>query len=179
MCLKMKHILTSRLHMAQLHSNILNMKIFKILLIVLSAVVVILIVRFYLLGKKSQQQVIASNPDENHLKVCYDKPNCVSTQDTRGNYKIDFSSLKSSHWPLIKDFFIKEYHATVQTETDTYLHLQIQSKIFGFVDDVEFLKTLDGSIEARSSSRVGRSDLGVNRKRLTELLEYIKSQNTP
>jgi len=39
--------------------------------------------------------------------------------------------------------------------------------VFGFVDDVEFvLDAGAGTIDFRSASRLGRSDLGVNRRRM-------------
>jgi uncharacterized protein (DUF1499 family) len=55
----------------------------------------------------------------------------------------------------------------VITETENYLHTEFTSKVMGFVDDVEFL--LNDStkvIHVRSASRLGESDLGVNRKRI-------------
>jgi uncharacterized protein (DUF1499 family) len=53
------------------------------------------------------------------------------------------------------------------TETENYLYAEFTSALMGFVDDVEFL--LDDSanvIHVRSASRLGQSDLGVNRKRI-------------
>jgi uncharacterized protein (DUF1499 family) len=56
---------------------------------------------------------------------------------------------------------------TVVTETDAYLYVEFTSALFRFVDDVEFFA--DGNaklIHVRSASRLGKSDLGVNRKRI-------------
>jgi uncharacterized protein (DUF1499 family) len=40
----------------------------------------------------------------------------------------------------------------------------------GFVDDVEFLaEPAAGLVHVRSASRLGHSDLGVNRKRIEDL----------
>jgi uncharacterized protein (DUF1499 family) len=49
-----------------------------------------------------------------------------------------------------------------------YLHATVSSRIFGFVDDLE-LHAAEGVIEARSISRLGDSDLGVNARRLETL----------
>lgn len=52
----------------------------------------------------------------------------------------------------------------------SYLHATAESQLFGFVDDLEL--ALDGSgtsIQARSESRLGDSDLGVNARRLDAL----------
>ncbi len=51
-----------------------------------------------------------------------------------------------------------------------YLAATFKTPLFRFVDDVEL--RLDGTnrvIHVRSASRVGRSDLGENRKRVAEL----------
>ena len=59
------------------------------------------------------------------------------------------------------------------TATDNYLYAEFTSALMGFVDDVEFLVD-DGAkvIQVRSASRLGESDLGVNRKRI----ETIRTQ---
>ena len=61
---------------------------------------------------------------------------------------------------------------TVETHnvSDGYLHATATSRLFGFVDDIELLSNPDlGVIEARSESRLGDSDLGVNSRRLDQL----------
>jgi uncharacterized protein (DUF1499 family) len=48
-----------------------------------------------------------------------------------------------------------------------YLYAEYKSRLLGFVDDVEFLAAEhEGVIHVRSSSRLGRRDFGVNRKRI-------------
>jgi len=62
--------------------------------------------------------------------------------------------------------------ATVISQSETYLYAEFRSQIFGFVDDVEFLvDPAENVIHVRSASRVGRSDLGVNRKRVEQIRE--------
>ena len=52
-------------------------------------------------------------------------------------------------------------------ETDNYLYAEFKSKIMGYVDDVEFyLDPNENVLHVRSASRLGKSDLGVNRKRI-------------
>jgi uncharacterized protein (DUF1499 family) len=65
------------------------------------------------------------------------------------------------------------------TETENYLYAEFTSKLMGYVDDVEFLLD-DGAkvIHVRSASRLGQSDLGVNRKRIETIrtkLNELKS----
>ena len=60
-------------------------------------------------------------------------------------------------------------------EGDTYWRVEFRSRIFRFVDDVEFLFDLDHKlIHVRSASRVGYSDLGVNRKRVEKIRSLFR-----
>lgn len=53
---------------------------------------------------------------------------------------------------------------------DDYLHATVTSRIFGFVDDLELHADPSRQLlEARSLSRLGDSDLGVNARRLETL----------
>ncbi len=63
--------------------------------------------------------------------------------------------------------------ARIITAQKGYIHAEFTSFLFRFVDDVEFVLD-EGSktIHVRSASRVGYSDLGVNRKRV----EAIRSR---
>ena len=48
-----------------------------------------------------------------------------------------------------------------------YLYVQFTSRLMRFVDDTEFwFDPTAGVVQVRSASRVGRSDLGVNRTRI-------------
>jgi uncharacterized protein (DUF1499 family) len=51
-----------------------------------------------------------------------------------------------------------------------YLKAECRSKLFHFVDDVEFVLDDEAKrIRFRSASRLGRKDFGVNRKRMEEI----------
>ena len=56
--------------------------------------------------------------------------------------------------------------AKVKKEIDQFIHVEFTSNIFRFIDDVEFYLTEQGVIHFRSASRIGHSDLGVNRRRI-------------
>ena len=59
---------------------------------------------------------------------------------------------------------------------DKYLYAEFQSLIFRFTDDVEFLVDEDNKrVDYRSVSRVGYSDMGVNRKRMETILQELKT----
>jgi uncharacterized protein (DUF1499 family) len=69
--------------------------------------------------------------------------------------------------------------ATPRTEVveqrSGYLHATASSALFGFVDDLElYADTAHGLLQARSVSRLGDSDLGVNASRLAALRDQVK-----
>jgi uncharacterized protein (DUF1499 family) len=60
-------------------------------------------------------------------------------------------------------------------QRDGYLHATAASALFGFVDDLElYADTEHGVLQARSVSRLGDSDLGVNAQRLAGLQRQLK-----
>jgi len=63
----------------------------------------------------------------------------------------------------------------VLEDSDGYLHATATSALFGFVDDLElYADTAHGLLQARSASRLGDSDLGVNSRRLAELQQQLR-----
>jgi uncharacterized protein (DUF1499 family) len=64
--------------------------------------------------------------------------------------------------------------AEVVERSDGYLHATATSSLFGFVDDLElYADTEHGILQARSVSRLGDSDMGVNSKRLEMLRKAL------
>ena len=59
---------------------------------------------------------------------------------------------------------------TIIEETEDYIRVESSSRLLGFVDDAEFYLPADEKvIHVRSASRLGESDLGVNRRRLEQI----------
>lgn len=113
---------------------------------------------------------------EGKLAECLPSPNCVSSQSTDAIHKIaplTYNSLPEEAFSKLKKIIQSQKNAKIVTETENYLYAQFTSQIMGFVDDVEFYLDKDaGVIQVRSASRLGESDLGVNRRRI----EKIRSQ---
>ena len=108
-----------------------------------------------------------------HLARCPASPNCVCSDDVDGDDSHAVAALRvpggaaTERWPQIVRL-VTELGGTVQTDTGSYLHATFVSRIFRFVDDLE-LRADGETIQVRSASRVGYSDLGVNRKRVEAL----------
>lgn len=77
-------------------------------------------------------------------------------------------------WLAAREFVSGMARTRIVTETDGYLQAECRSFLFGFVDDLELhLRPLAGIIAVRSASRLGYSDLGVNRRRIENLRESL------
>jgi uncharacterized protein (DUF1499 family) len=60
--------------------------------------------------------------------------------------------------------------SNIVTEQELFVHTEFTSALFRFVDDAEFfIDDANKVIHVRSASRVGHSDMGVNRKRVEEI----------
>lgn len=65
--------------------------------------------------------------------------------------------------------------AHIITRNDDYLYAEFTTSLLKFTDDVEFLLAAPaGIIHVRSASRLGRSDLGANRKRIEHLRAQLR-----
>jgi uncharacterized protein (DUF1499 family) len=104
------------------------------------------------------------------LAPCPSSPNCVSSFSQDAEHKIEplaYTSSQSEAMAKLKGAIESLGKTKIITATDNYLYAEFTSALMGFVDDVEFL--LDDQakvIHVRSASRLGETDLGVNRKRI-------------
>ena len=70
----------------------------------------------------------------------------------------------------LKEALLTEKRVTIISEQPDYLHAEVRSLVFRFVDDIEFKLSPDqGLIQIRSSARAGYSDFGVNRRRIERI----------
>ena len=106
---------------------------------------------------------------DNILKPCPTSPNCVCSEYSNAASAvppISISGNQKEAWTLAIAT-VKEIGGAIVLKQDSYLHATFTSKIFRFVDDFELRLDQDQNvIHLRSASRVGYSDLGVNRKRV-------------
>ena len=82
------------------------------------------------------------------------------------SYNVSFSEAKQELLSVISSL----PRTKIIDNNDRYIHVTFTSRLMRFVDDVEFLfDDTNKQIHVRSASRVGYSDLGVNRKRVEDL----------
>lgn len=121
----------------------------------------------------------ASSPPEgvglpgNQLAPCPNKPNCVSTIAADADHAIEpfpLADTEQRTMELLASSVSELPNSRSVLSKDNYLHFEVRSSLLRFVDDVEFLIDPEKNVvQVRSASRVGRSDFGVNRKRIEEL----------
>lgn len=107
------------------------------------------------------------------LGDCPDTPNCQSSEASRDNQKVGrFNMTRAASEAITTiDGLVSDLPgAAVVAKNKRYLHATFKSRIMGFTDDVEFLVSDDdSSVQIRSASRLGKSDLGANAKRVAML----------
>ncbi|WP_225889407.1 DUF1499 domain-containing protein [Halomicronema hongdechloris] len=115
--------------------------------------------------------------DDGRLAACPSSPNCVvSREDADAEHAIaplTYSSDAATAMARLKQVLQGQPRTDIITEREDYLYAEARSRLMGFVDDVEFyLDAPNSVIQVRSASRLGQSDLGVNRDRI----ETIRAQ---
>ena len=104
------------------------------------------------------------------LPPCPSTPNCVSTQANDAIHAIAPISYRGSAAEAMARIVAivgAMPRATIVERKPTSLRAEFRTRLFRFVDDVMFeIDDTKKTIEFRSASRVGRNDLGVNRKRM-------------
>ena len=106
-------------------------------------------------------------------------PNCVSSQADTSDAEHYIAPLKFSGPPeeaiaTLRKIVEGAERTLVVKHEGAYLRAEYQSKLLGFVDDVEFYASAkDGVVHVRSASRLGRRDFGVNRQRIEAIREQF------
>ena len=109
------------------------------------------------------------------LAPCPNKPNCVSSQTAASDKQHYIEALTYSAEPAqarerLDRALAGMKRARVVVCEANYWRVEFTSALWRFVDDVEFLFDDNARrIDIRSASRVGYSDLGVNRRRIGEI----------
>ena len=117
--------------------------------------------------------VSASGDQMAAMMVCPDSPNCVSSVDKANNRFIEpiayTDNRKEAMQKLINTIENSRGARMVKTD-EGYIHAEFRSRVFRFVDDVEFYFPADASIiHVKSASRTGYYDFGANRRRVENI----------
>ena len=146
----------------------------KWLLISVAVVVVLGVIAFVAMAVQSHSEPENLGLQSGQLRPCPTSPNCVCSEShaqSSEQHAINPVKLAERSWQEMREAIVSA-GGEIQQDSAVYLHATFTTPLFRFVDDVELrLDDPAGVIHIRSASRVGRSDFGVNRKRVTQLLQ--------
>jgi uncharacterized protein (DUF1499 family) len=116
---------------------------------------------------------------DGHLRPCPETPNCVSSESVAPQSRIEplrFKGAPQAVWADLESS-IRDLGGSVVEQRDGFLWATFTSRLFRFVDDMEFrMVAAEGVIHLRSASRVGRSDMGGNRERVARLRQLFEQR---
>lgn len=134
----------------------------------------VIVWRLSLLGRGSHGSV---GLVDGKLRPCPASPNCVCSLDEDAQHRIaplSFEGSAAEAWVRLRHLVEKAMGGRVVSHDDRYLHVEFTTLLMRFVDDVEFqLDEAAHVIHVRSASRVGYSDLGVNRQRVETIRQLL------
>lgn len=121
--------------------------------------------------------------EDSKLQACPSSPKCVSSQADDEAHFIEPIKASGTLLSVKNDLLtvLQGLERTVVTSAEgNYVRAECASRLFGFVDDVEFLivngdATDEVLIHVRSSAREGYYDFGVNRKRIESIRQQMTS----
>ncbi len=141
-------------------------------------VIVVLAGGFFLL--RWLLPAISPRPDglgviNGRLSPCPDSPNCVSTFSNGEEHGMDSlaydGETSNAHHQIINIINQMPNTTIINTDSD-YIYAEFRTPLLNLIDDVEFyFDSENGLIHFRSASRLGYSDLGVNRERMNVIIE--------
>lgn len=120
---------------------------------------------------------------DGQLKSCPDTPNCVCSYtpaDDKEHAIAPFTYTGSAKEAIdkLKQIIEGMERSKINSVSDDYLYAEFSSKLMGFVDDVEFYAPPgENVIHTRTAARLGKSDLGVNRKRTEEIRQQFQANS--
>ena len=161
--------------------------VYRLIPSILHQVQIVLIILFVLIA--IQPLLIYTNSRFTHTKAkgviegslakCSVPPNCYCINYSYGDTASDTEKLHdiaSQHWKVLLEAVECLPRSTIVTAEDHYIHCESRSFYFGFIDDIELLHNeQDSRICFRSESRVGYSDLGVNKRRIEKLVRELNN----
>lgn len=106
------------------------------------------------------------------LAQCPASPNCVSSDAAPGDSHLiaPIADPDGTVWQRLTGTVASMEGAKLVASDERYAHFTFTTKLLRFVDDVEFhYRPERREIAVRSASRVGRGDLGANRRRVERI----------
>jgi uncharacterized protein (DUF1499 family) len=143
------------------------------LLILIVIAVIFIVFNLTKFAKQSREMTPQLGNTDKQFVACPGTPNCINSQSSTESEKIEAFTGGNDTFQKLAKQIAADPTATIISQTDNYLHATYQSKLFGFIDDLELYLNQE-MVEVRSASRTGKSDMGANRKRVEALRVLLK-----
>ncbi len=129
--------------------------------------------RLILLAALATATLPHARADTMTLAPCPSSPNCVSSvasRDTQRVAPLRFTGDAAAAQARLVLALQQMRGATITEQRPGWISAEFRSRLLRFVDDVHLQLDARASVfHVRSASRVGYSDLGVNRRRVEDL----------
>lgn len=119
---------------------------------------------------------------DNHLMPLRESPNGIASVTDQVKKQVEALPIIDSvehSFDLIVQAANSYGTVTVKQRTATYMHLIFTTSLMRYHDDVEWLVNDNGGIDVRSQSRIGKGDMGENRKRYQHIRATYLAQKDP
>lgn len=112
------------------------------------------------------------------LRPCPSSPNCVSSQASDPQHRMEpipYTGSREEGQAKLRTILQAMPRSEIIKEEPGYIEVYFRSRIFGFVDEVEFVFDEGNNLlHFRSGARTGYYDFGVNRSRMQSITEAFK-----
>ena len=157
----------------------------KTALVIIAALLLLGACYFAWLAYKSHQPSPGEFPaglQNNQLSPCPASPNCVNSEYAEDSEHyiaaIAYQNRRVDELIQLLQQTIAISGGHVTNLSDNYIATTYSTRLFRFVDDVEFrIEPQQQLIHIRSASREGHSDLGANRKRVQRIKQIFMQLN--
>ncbi len=150
----------------------------KSLAMIVVGLVLVGFLAYIVMAVLSQREPDNLGLQNGQLKPCPSTPNCVCSEShsqSDSQHFIEAITGNAQTWDALKQVML-EQGGDIQEASGDYMHIIFSTAVFHFVDDVELRFDREQHlIHLRSASRIGRSDFGVNRKRVETLKKALEN----
>lgn len=155
----------------------------KLIIVLVSIALLLLVTRLaidYFSAQRVATGLAGADTTSPGLHACDGLLNCTSSTATNKKNQIAALEYTVAADQAIASFskvIAAQSGASIVTQQPNYLHATFKTKLLGYTDDLELLlDEASGTLHIRSASRIGRSDLGANRKRIEALRALSKGK---
>ena len=111
------------------------------------------------------------------LPPCGMLPNCVNSDSGTGGSAIAPLQATTEQWQALKRWLAAQDNWTITEDSPDFLQAVVKTPLMQFRDDVQLVFNRQADdIQVRSSSRLGISDMGANRRRIESLRAHLASE---